>query len=213
VGDPPRHRPILCLVLDRAITRGNPIDVVSAAASSGIDWLQIRNRDLLGVDLLDYALEMQAAARRGARPRGISLIVNRRLDVALSIGAEGVHLGFDALDPKSARALLPDARLGVSAHSPQDVARAAQAGADYVHLAPIHAPLSKSSERPALGLDAITRAAKHGIPVIAQGGIEAEHCSAVVRAGAAGIAVTGAILLRDDPGAATFELRTALDGD
>ena len=77
--------------------------------------------------------------------------------------------------------------------------------------APIFAPLSKPAERPALGLDAIEAASAHGLPVIAQGGIEATHCRDLIRAGASGIAVTGSILMADDPEAATAELRAALD--
>jgi thiamine-phosphate pyrophosphorylase len=204
-------RPVLCLVLDRSVARGDLGDAVQAAAEAGIDWLQIRDRDLSGARLLEFARTMSQAAARGAAGREIEIIVNRRLDIALAIQAAGAHLGFDALPPREARALLPTARLGVSAHSSEEVDRAAAAGADYVHLAPIYSPLSKSSTRPALGLAAITEAARSGIPLIAQGGIEPDHCEGILRAGASGIAVTGSILQSDDPGAATAELRMALD--
>ena len=126
-----------------------------------------------------------------------------------AIGAEGVHLGFDALDPATARKLLgPDALLGVSCHTPEEVHEAA--GASYAHLAPIFPPLSKTSSRPALGLGAL-RAAAGARPVLAQGGVELGNAGDCLKAGAAGIAVTGAVLMTDDPGAAAARLRAALD--
>jgi len=100
--------------------------------------------------------------------------------------------------------------LGVSAHSPDEVESAARAGADYVHLAPVFAPLSKRSARPALGAAAVRAASRGGIRVIAQGGITPANAGELVRSGAAGVAVTGAILQAPDPAAATRALRAAL---
>ena len=140
------------------------------------------------------------------------MIVNRRLDLALAIGADGAHLGFDAPSLADARELLgPRALLGVSCHAPEEVARAREAGADYAHLAPVFDPLSKAAERPALGLAKLADGCASGIPVLAQGGIEREHAPEAIRAGAAGIAVIGAILGAEDPGRAAAELRAALD--
>jgi thiamine-phosphate pyrophosphorylase len=124
-------------------------------------------------------------------------------------GAAGVHLGFDALPNEEARALLgDDALLGRSLHDPESFRRT---GIDYGHLAPIEAPRSKPATRPSLGHAAITAAARHGTPVIAQGGIDARNARRAVEAGASGVAVTGAILATDDPAAATRALREALD--
>jgi len=135
--------------------------------------------------------------------------VNRRLDVALAIGADGVQLGFDAVDAPAARRLLgPEALVGVSCHSAAE-ARAAR-GASYALLAPVFAPLSKPASRPPLGLAELGRAAG-GLPVLAQGGIDAAGAVAAVAAGAAGVAVTGAILLAPDPARAAAALRRALD--
>ena len=149
----------------------------------------------------------EAAARAG---HTLQVIVNRRADVALAIGAEGVHLGFDAVDTEVARQLLgPDALLGVSCHAPEEVHAAA--GASYAHLAPIFTPLSKAASRPALGPDALRQAARARRPVLAQGGVEASNAAACLEAGAAGIAVTGTVLMADDPGAAAAALRAVLD--
>ena len=204
-------RPVLCLVLDRGVARGDLATAVERAAAAGIDWLQIRDRVLSGADLLEFSLSMRRATERGSPGRAIEIIVNRRIDIALAMGADGAHLGFDAQGPGSARGLLPGAKLGISAHTPEEVGRGAAEGASYAHLAPIYAPISKRSTRSALGLSAIAAAAGFGIPVIAQGGLEPARCEEVIRAGAAGIAVTGAILQSDDPGSATAAMRDALD--
>ena len=136
-------------------------------------------------------------------------MVNRRSDVALAVGADGVHLGFDAVAPEEARRLLgDDAWIGVSCHAPEEVERAE--GASYAHLAPIYAPLSKAATRAPLGPAALTRVGC-ARPVLAQGGITAENAGACVAAGAAGVAVTGAILQAADVFAAAQGLRRALD--
>jgi thiamine-phosphate pyrophosphorylase len=155
-----------------------------------------------------------AAARDAARRRGgtVRVLINRRIDIALAVDADGVHLGYDAMSVASARSLLGAERLiGVSAHVPGEVHAAAAAGANYAHLAPIFAPLSKPLERTPLGIAAI--AACGGVfPLLAQGGLEASNAAQAIRAGAAGIAVTGALLAAADPGVAAHLLRATLDG-
>jgi thiamine-phosphate pyrophosphorylase len=197
--------------VDRAAARGPLAPLVCAAVRAGVDWVQVRERELGGAALLAHAESVAEAARAGARARGgrARVIVNRRADVALALGADGVHLGFDAMDVAAARRLLgPDALVGVSCHAADEV-RAAH-GASYAQLAPIFAPLSKPAARPPLGLAELGRAAG-GPPVLAQGGIDAERAAAAVAAGASGVAVTGAILLADDPARAAAGLRSALD--
>jgi thiamine-phosphate pyrophosphorylase len=197
--------------VDRSVARGPLAAAVHAAVRAGVDWVQVRDRALQGAALVDHARELAGAAREGARARGGSarVIVNRRIDVALAIGADGVHLGFDAVDAGTARQLLgADALVGISCHAPGELSRAG--GASYALLAPIFAPLSKPAARPPLGLAALARAAG-GLPVLAQGGIDAAGAAAAVAAGAAGVAVTGAILMAPDAAAAAATLRHALD--
>jgi thiamine-phosphate pyrophosphorylase len=199
-------------VIDRTIAR-QPLEVtLEGAVAGGVDWIQIRERDLDTGALLALAEEVRAAARRGAPSRTVCVIVNRRIDLALALPAEGVHLGFDALAADEARGLLGEhALIGVSAHSPEELAEVAAAGASYAHLAPLYAPLSKQSTRTPLGLPAISEAARYGVPILAQGGITAARCPEVLAAGAAGVAVTGSILAARDPAEAAGELRRALD--
>lgn len=184
------------------------------AVAAGVDWVQIRERALEGRALLVHAEAVAAAARRGAAARGgpVRILVNRRADVALALGADGVHLGYDAVSPTAARRLLgPGRPIGVSAHAAPEVVAAARAGADYAHLAPIFPPRSKPPARPALGPALLAAAAAAGIAVLAQGGIDPERARSALAAGAAGVAVTGAILLAERPGHAAAALRAALD--
>jgi thiamine-phosphate pyrophosphorylase len=178
-----------------------------------VDRVQVRDRELEGEALLALTDDVIGAARRGSarRQEPASVVVNRRADVALAAGADGVHLGFDAMGVSAARSVLgEDALIGRSTHAPDEIA--AEPGLAYVHLAPIFDPLSKPATRPALGLDALGAAARRGVPVIAQGGIDARRARAAVEAGAAGVAVTGSVLTCEDPGAAARAIREALDG-
>jgi thiamine-phosphate pyrophosphorylase len=208
---------VLCLVTDRRSARGALPELVGAALRGGVDWVQVREKDLDGAPLLALVREVAAAARGAGSPARV--IVNRRLDVALAAGADGVHLGFDALPLAEARALLAGSRsatgaewlVGVSAHRPSEVAAAARDGASYTHLAPIFAPYSKPASQPPLGLEALREAARAGIPVLAQGGIDARRAGDCVRAGAAGVAVTGELCGAGDPEGAARALRDALD--
>lgn len=203
---------MLCLVIDRSVLCGELDHAVEEAVAGGVDWVQVRERTLGGEALAELTLRVGASARRGAERRRapVSLIVNRRADIALACAADGLHLGFDAVSPKVARDLLgPDARIGRSVHDPAEID--GEAALSYVHLAPIFSPLSKLSERKPLGLEGVRSASQRGVPVLAQGGVDASNAAAVVAAGAAGLAVTGAILMQQHPGEAAQALRRTLD--
>jgi thiamine-phosphate pyrophosphorylase len=203
-------RPLLCLVTDRRSSRAPLPEAVAAAVAAGVDWVQIREKDLPGAELLALCEEVAAAARE-ARP-GVRVLVNRRCDVALAAALDGVHLGFDAAPPAAARRLLGAGRLlGASTHRAGELDAAACAELSYALLAPVFPPLSKPASGPALGLAALRDAASAELPVLAQGGIDASNAAACIQAGAAGVCVTGAILSAADPGAAAAALRCALD--
>jgi len=204
--------PILCLVTDRAAARAELTHSVAAAVEAGVDWVQIRARDLEGPELLAHAEEINRSARQAAAQRGgrVKIFVNGRVDIALEIGADGVQLGFGSVDPQTARRLLgAGAQIGISTHHPDEIGKAPPE-ADFAQLAPIFQPLSKPREGPCLGVRAVAEATRFGIPVIAQGGITPDNAAAIAAAGAAGIAVTGAILSASDPAEATRALRAAL---
>jgi len=175
-----------------------------------VDWVQVRERGLPGAALLELAVEIARAAR-AANP-SVRILMNRRVDVSLAAALDGVHLGFDAMPAAAARGLLGHAAtLGVATHAPEELGGVDRGVIDYVHLAPIHPPRSKPASRPPLGLAALHKASAHGLPVLAQGGIDADNAAACLAAGAAGVAVTGALLACDDPEAAAHGLRLALD--
>jgi len=206
-------QPILCLVTDRAVVRGDLANCVYVAVKAGVDWVQVRERDLDGAALFAHAEAMARAARQGAADRGgqVRILINRRCDIALAIDADGVQLGFDAVGAEHARALLgKDALIGVSTHS-GDEAEATPAAANYAQLAPLFAPLSKPATRPPLGLETLTRAAPNALPLIAQGGITPENAAAAIAAGASGVAITGSILQASDPAGTAARFRQALD--
>jgi thiamine-phosphate pyrophosphorylase len=207
-GAPPlKGHPILCWVLDVAALERCGDAGLREICDAGVDWLQLRDRSQSGAALLAAADRAVAAARASAR--GVRVIVNRRVDVARAAGADGVHLGFDAMRAEQARALLDrEAWIGVSLHDSGAVG--AEPDADYVHLAPIFAPLSKTSDRTPLGLAGL-RAATRAATVIAQGGIQPDNAREVLAAGAAGVAVTGTIANALDPARAARALRSALD--
>jgi thiamine-phosphate pyrophosphorylase len=174
-----------------------------------VDWVQIREKDLDGRALYELACAIRDAVR--AVRADARVIVNRRIDVALAAGLDGVHLGFDALPVAEARALAgPRALVGVSTHGVAEIAAAKAAGASYAHLAPIFAPFSKAASREPLGLAALAGAARLGLPVFAQGGIDAARARDCIAAGAAGVAVTGELCAASDPTRAAHLLRDAL---
>jgi thiamine-phosphate diphosphorylase len=204
-------RPILCLVTDRRSSRAPLPEAVAAAVAAGVDWVQIREKDLAGAALLALCEEVAAAAR--AAKTAVRVLVNRRCDVALAAALDGVHLGFDGAPPGAARRLLGAGRLlGASTHRPGELDAAAREPLSYAQLAPIFPPLSKAPAGPALGLAALRDAARAELPLLAQGGVDASNAAACIQAGAAGVCVTGAILSAAEPGAAAAALRRALDG-
>jgi thiamine-phosphate pyrophosphorylase len=209
---PTLDRPILCAVLDAAALGAEPTTRSESLFSAGVDWIQIRDRSLEDDAL--FALTravVDAAERSDTRGR---VIVNRRTDVALAARAHGVHLGFDSIDAAAARSLLgPDALVGASLHSVDEVQAADARSLSYVHLAPIWDPVSKPATRPALGPGELTRAAAAGIPILAQGGLDETRAGRARLAGARGIAVTGKLSRSDTPAAAAGRLRRALDAN
>jgi thiamine-phosphate pyrophosphorylase len=202
-ADPPR----LVLVTDRHATAGRDlVDVVAAALDAGLPAVQLREKDLPGRALLILAERLrQLTARAGAL-----LLVNDRVDVAVAVGADGVHLGGGSLPADVARRLLPPrALVGVSTHAP---AEAASAAADFVFYGPVYATPSKTAFGPPQGLAALRQAAAAArVPVLAIGGVTAATVPATRAAGATGVAVIRAILSADDPALATRGLLQVLE--
>ena len=197
------------LVTDRYQAGGRDLlGVLSEALQAGVRAIQLREKDLDTVEAYRLGERVLPLTRQA----GAALIVNDRVDVAMALGAEGVHLTRKSLPPKEARALVGSGMLlGVSCHSLADVREAAEGGADFVVLGPIYATPSKVLYGPPVSPAIIAQArAAYGMPILAIGGIKAPHVPEVIHAGADGVAVISAILSAPDPSAATRELLAAV---
>ncbi len=200
----------LLLVTDRHQIHGRSLlTVLSHAIQAGVQAIQLRERDLSTGELLSLAGDIQAMAKSG----GVSLIINDRVDLAMALGLDGVHLRADSLSARSVRRIIGPRRLiGVSTHSAEDVRHATQGCADYAVLGPIFDTSSKRSFGPPLGLDLLADVCRRSpIPIFAIGGITCERVREVRQAGAYGVAVIGALLTRHDIGTAVGEFTRALE--
>jgi thiamine-phosphate pyrophosphorylase len=196
------------LVTDASPKRGPFDEFLATAIEAGVEMLQLRDRRLNDRELLGAA----RLAARVCRELGALCIINDRLDIALSAGADGVHLGQDDLDPASARAIAgTDFVIGVSTHSSEQVDRAQDGAADYFAVGPIYATPTKPG-RPPVGLDLVRYASANARkPFFAIGGIDPTNVGLVRAAGAKSVSVLRWISQSDDPAAAVRSLREAID--
>jgi thiamine-phosphate pyrophosphorylase len=174
---------------------------LEAAVRGGVDFVQIREKELPDGPLLGVLEEAREVTRR----LGIPLAVNDRPDIAVLVGADYVHVGQDDLPPAAVRRFgIP---VGVSTHAPDELA---SADADYVGVGPVYETPTKEG-RPAVGLEYVRHAAAHArLPWFAIGGIDETNVADVVAAGARRIAVVRAIGAAEDPERAARTLRRAL---
>jgi len=179
--------------------------VLAALAQAGVAGFQVRAKALPDADLLAFAASVVDALR----PHGAMVVVNDRVDVALAVGADGVHLGRTDLPVAVARRLAPDLLVGATCRNREQALQAAADGADYAGFGPVFATSSKSGLPSPLGLDAVTAAAG-ALPLVAIGGIEPATARAARAAGAHGVAVIGAIWRQPDPVSAAKELLEAV---
>lgn len=199
----------LYLVTDRHQTQGRPLlTLLREAVDIGVRALQLREKDLDTRSLLRLAEDVLVLARES----GARVLVNDRADLAMAIGADGVHLRSDSLPVAVARRLLgPQRLIGVSTHSADEVVQAEGDGADFALLGPVYDTPSKRGYGAPLGLHPLEQAAKRSrMPVFAIGGITAERVVEVRRAGAFGVAVISSILSAEHVEAAARRLLAAL---
>lgn len=199
----------LYLVTDRHQTGSRDIlEVLGQAAAAGAPAIQLREKGLDTVEMYRLAETLLAMTRR----TGAALLINDRADVAMALGADGVHLTRKSLPPRDVRSLVGSRMLiGISCHGLEDVREAVDGGVDFVVLGPIYATRSKAPYGPPLA-PGILREARRicPLPILAIGGIKTARVSEVVSAGADGVAAISAVLAAPDPGAATRELLDAV---
>ena len=198
----------LYFVTDRKQTANRPLtDVVHAALDGGVRAVQLREKDLEGRELYLLAERLRVLTLRYQA----QLLVNDRLDVALAVEADGVHLGQRSFLAEDARRLMAAGKLiGVSTHSQHEIT-AAQ-GADFMVFGPVYDTPSKAAYGEPQGLDRLRAAVAHSTaPVFAIGGIKTERVAEVLETGAHGIAMISALSAAPDPTQAARELVRQLD--
>ncbi len=207
------EKPILCYVTGRkqlgaADSPGIVLANIRRAIEAGVDWVQIREKDLKARELLALARPAVAMTRDAGRATDARVLINDRLDVALAAGAAGVHLGHESTPAREVvrwcRAGNAPAEflVGVSCHHIEEAREAESAGAGYIFFGPVYATPSKESFGPPQGvakLGEVCRAVR--LPVIAIGGVNEESAPECLRAGAAGIAAIRLFQQARDPAA------------
>ncbi len=201
----------LYLVTDRPLSRGRPLpEIVAAAVRGGVTCVQLREKACTTREFIAQAREIRALLQEHHVP----LIINDRVDVALAVEAEGVHLGQQDMDLATARRLAGDRMIiGISAESLADAVAAELGGADYIGVSPIHATPTKTDTAPALGLAGL-RAIRQAVdlPIVGIGGLNADTCAGAIQSGADGVAVVSAVSSADDPEAAARKLLEIIRG-
>lgn len=201
-GPPPR----LYLITDRRQTAGRPLAAVVAQALGAVRSgrispaavaVQLREKDLHGQELFALATALRAVTRAA----GVRLFINDRIDVALAVGADGVHLGGGALEVTDVEAIAPRLAIAVSTHRADELAalhdeRRGNLGVSFAQFGPIFETPSKRPFGPPLGLERLHDAVKaaHGLPIIAVGGIDRASARSCLDAGASGVALIRAVL-------------------
>lgn len=186
--------PRLYLITDRHATGGRSLPDVVAAAVEGARGreqdlaVQLREKDLGGRALLELARALRAVTAAA----GVRLYINDRVDVALAVGADGVHLGGRSLAVPDVRALAPTLSIAVSTHTRAEVEAAAAARADFAVFGPVFATPSKPGFH--TGVGPLKEVVALGVPVLALGGVDAENARSCILAGASGVACIRSVM-------------------
>lgn len=184
------------LVTDDGCLQGRAlIDCVREALEGGVTLVQYRAKTASSAEMYNEALQLKALCDSFNVP----LIINDRLDIAMAVGAAGVHLGQDDLPCAAARKILgEDYIIGVSAHNPAEAAEALQSGADYLGCGAVFGTATKADVKK-LGTEGLTAICREkGLPVVGIGGVTADNYREVRAAGADGAAIVSGILAQPD---------------
>lgn len=186
----------LYLITDRKQTKLPLPEAVRQALGGGVRAIQLREKDLPVRELLALAQEIRAVT--GAF--GAKLFINDRVDVAVAVDADGVHLGNQSMPPEAVRSVVGKRMLvGVSTHNMEEAKMAETGGADFVTFGPVFATPSKVPYGKPVGTDGLRAVKKQiGIPIFGLGGIKRENLHEVMKAGADGIAMISAIFGAED---------------
>lgn len=193
--------PVTC---ERHSAGRSNLEVLDAAIRGGAGIIQLREKECTIEELYRMALRFRELTAEA----GMLLIVNDHVDIALAVGADGVHLGQGDLPLQAARGIAPDLLIGVSTHSRQEALEAQREGADYVNIGPIFPTRTKEGVKHFLGPKAIPEiAAGLEIPFTVMGGITAGNIEQVLAQGARHVAVVTAVTMAEDMAGAIASLR------
>ncbi|MCP3891629.1 MAG: thiamine phosphate synthase [Desulfobulbaceae bacterium] len=199
----------LYLVTDRTLSRKRSLSaIVSVAVLGGVSCVQLREKNCSTREFVSEARQLLQVLQ----PKKIPLIINDRVDVALAVGADGIHLGQSDMGLQDARRLVGKTMIvGISAESTKDALEAEKYGADYIGVSPVFSTETKADIAPPLGLLGVAEIRRRvSIPVVGIGGINLSNCADVIRAGADGVAVVSAIVASACPETASRDLHQAV---
>jgi thiamine-phosphate pyrophosphorylase len=201
----------LYLITGRGETLGRNLEfVVEEALRGGVRAVQLREKDLSTKELYETAYELRRLTSR----YGAKLFINDRVDVALAVDADGVHIGGSSLPIYKVRRLLGERKLiGVSCHNQVQAITAQEMGADFISFGPVYFTPSKAAFGDPVGLELLqTVTDMLQIPVFALGGVNRQNCAEVVSCGVHGIALISAIMSAAEPREAAKALLAQLPG-
>ncbi|MCQ2129959.1 MAG: thiamine phosphate synthase [Bacteroidales bacterium] len=188
----------LYLVTDRPLSLGRDIDwIVEEAVKGGASMVQLREKDCSTREFIELAAKLKETLK----PLGVPLLINDRVDVALAVDADGVHIGQSDMPYETARKLLgPDKIIGLSVENMDDIRVANGLDVDYVGISPVYSTHTKTDTAAPFGLDGLREAVKLSVhPTVAIGGMNMKTAKDVMACGTDGIAVVSAIVSADSP--------------
>ncbi len=200
----------LYLVTDRDLCLGRPLEeVVRQCVRGGVSIVQLREKNLSTREFIEEAFRIKAILE----PYGVPLIINDRIDVAMAVEAEGVHVGQEDMPYEKARALLgPEAIIGFSVETREQVLEAEHFAADYLGVSPIFETPTKTDTKGSWGLSGMAWVRKNSRhKLVAIGGLNESNLVDVVKAGADSIAVVSALCSAPDPEAKARKLKTLIE--
>jgi len=193
----------LYFITDSTLTRKSVIEDAKSAVKAGVKIIQYREKNAPTRQMMQEALKIKEICKSN----DVLFLVNDRLDIAIAVDADGVHIGQDDMPYDVARRLLGNNKIiGVTVHNSEEAIEAEKKGADYLGLSPIFPTSTKKNAGNACGPKMIVKVrAKASIPVVAIGGINDSNIDEVMRAGATNVAIISAIITKNDvTGAARF---------
>ena len=199
----------LYLVTDRDLSLGRPLEeIVSEAVAGGVTMVQLREKDAATGEFVELGRRLMSLLK----PLGVPLIINDRVDVALAVDADGVHIGQSDMSYADARRLLgPEKIIGLSVENFEDLEAANKLDVDYIGISPVYGTPTKTDTAEPFGLEGLRKAVDMSVhPTVAIGGMNIATVGEVIAAGTDGVAVVSAICSAESPRDTAAELATII---